>query len=83
MRIYVSIAAQTCLTFRLLVLLFGEFWPTRDSFGMARGLRFWALGIDSGTRGNAFEGILDPQNNKTYVFLLVPKRCLRSIAAQT
>ncbi len=40
---------------------FAEFWTTRESFGMARGLRFWALGVDSGPRGGAVEGILDPQ----------------------
>ncbi len=39
-------------------------WPTRESFGMARGgPRFWALGVDSGPRGGAFEGILDPLNS--------------------
>ncbi len=27
---------------------------------MARGPRFWALGVDSGPRGGAFKGILDP-----------------------
>jgi hypothetical protein len=41
--------------------LFVEFWPIRASFGMARGPRFWALGVDSGPREGAFEGILDPQ----------------------
>jgi hypothetical protein len=49
----------TCLTFRLMFYLFVEFWPTRESFGMARGLRFWALEVDAGPRGGAFEGILD------------------------
>jgi hypothetical protein len=44
------------------VFLFFELWPTRESFRMARGLRFWALGVDSGPRGGAFEGILDPPN---------------------
>ncbi len=37
-----------------------EFWPTRESFGMARGPPFWALGLDSGPREGAFEGMLDP-----------------------
>ncbi len=27
---------------------------------MARGPRFWALGVDSGPRGGAFEGVWDP-----------------------
>ncbi len=53
-------STKPCLTFRLIVSLFVEFWPTRESLGMARGLRFWALGVDSGPRGGAFEGILDP-----------------------
>ncbi len=43
---------------------------------MARGPRFWALGVDSGPRGGACEGILDPKNNEKLVFLLVPKRRL-------
>ncbi len=51
----------TCLTFRLIFCFFVEVWPTRESFGMARGPRFWALGVDSGPRGGAFEGILDPK----------------------
>ena len=59
----------SCLTFRLIFYLFVEFWPTRESFGMARGPRFWALGIDSGPRGGAFEGIVDPQNNKKYMLI--------------
>ena len=50
----------SCLTFRLICYLFVEFWPIRASFGMARGLRFWALGVDSGPREGAFEGIWDP-----------------------
>ena len=41
-------------------MFFDEFWPTQESFGMARGLRFWALGADSGPRGRAFEWVLDP-----------------------
>ena len=72
----------TCLTFRLIFYFFVEFWPTRESFGMARGPRFWALGVDSGPRGGAFEGILDPpKNNNIYIYivLLVPKRRLRSV----
>ncbi len=36
---------------------------------MARGPRFWALGVDSGPRGGAVEGILDPNNNKTNIFI--------------
>ena len=37
---------------------------------MARGPRFWALGVDCGPRGGAFEGILDPpKNNKKYMYL--------------
>ncbi len=48
------------LTFRLIFDLFVEFLPTRESFGVARGPRFWALGVDSGPRGVAFEGIWDP-----------------------
>ncbi len=40
------------LTFRLILYLFVDFWQTRESFGMARGLRFWALGVDSGPRGS-------------------------------
>ncbi len=27
-----------------------------------RGPRFWALGLDSGPRGGAFEGVWDPRN---------------------
>jgi hypothetical protein len=50
----------TCLTVRLIFCFFVEFWPARESFGMARGLRFWALVVDSGPRGGAFEGILGP-----------------------
>ncbi len=46
--------------FDSLFISFVEFWPARESFGMARGLRFWALGVDSGPRGGAFEGISDP-----------------------
>ncbi len=53
--------------------LFVEFWPTRESFGMAQGPRFWALGVDAGPRGGAFEVALDPQNNKKRIFVLVPK----------
>ena len=41
-------------------LFFVEFWPTRESFGMARGPRFWPLGVDSGHRGGAFGAIFDP-----------------------
>ncbi len=48
---------------------------------MARGPRFWALGVESGLRGEASEGILDPQNNQTYIFELVPKGRLRSSLA--
>jgi hypothetical protein len=63
------------------LLCFVGVWPTRESFGMARGPRFWALGVDSGLRGEAFEGLLEPQSDKTYIyiyiFLLVPKRRLR------
>ncbi len=55
-------ASQPCLTFRLIFLFcVDEFWPTGESFGMARGPRFGAQGFDSGPRGGAFEGILDPQ----------------------
>ncbi len=56
------------LTFRL-CFLFVDFWPTRESFGMARGPRFWAQGVDSGPRGGAFEGILDPQPIITNIYL--------------
>ncbi len=52
-----------CLTCRLMYVVIVEFWPTRESFGMARGPRFWALGVDSGPRGGAFEGALDPPKN--------------------
>ncbi len=48
-------------------LFFVEFWPTRESFGMARGLPFWALGVDTGPRGRAFEWILDPRTNTKYI----------------
>ncbi len=50
---------------------------------MARGPRFWPLGVDSGPRGWAFEGILDPSQNHNYIyiFLLVPKRRLRFVSA--
>ncbi len=36
---------------------------------MARGPRFWALGVDSGPRGGAFEGIMDPQKIIKNIFL--------------
>jgi hypothetical protein len=64
------------------LLFFVEFWPTRESFGMARGLRFWALGVDSGPRGGAFEGILDPPKLYKIYFLLVPKGRLRQVPRQ-
>ncbi len=44
---------------------------------MARGPRFWALGVDFGPRGGAFEGIVDPKNNNKHICLLAPKRRLR------
>ena len=37
-----------------------------------RGRRFRALGVDSGPRGGAFEGVLDPQNNNKYIFVFRP-----------
>ncbi len=43
--------------------LFVECWPTRESFGMARGPRLWALGVDSGPRGGSFDRILDPHKS--------------------
>ena len=50
--------------------LFVKFWPTRESFGMARGPRFWAPGV--------LEGILDPSKIIKHICVLpVPKRCLR------
>ncbi len=58
-----------------------EFWPTRESFAMGRGLRFWALGVDSGPRGGACEGILDPRFFFKHIFLLVPKLRLRDAVA--
>ncbi len=44
---------------------------------MAGGPRFWALGVDSGPRGGAFEGFLDPKIilKKN---ILVPKGRLRT-----
>ncbi len=56
----------SCLTFRIIFLFLVEFWPTRESFGMARGPRFCALGVDSGPRGGAFEGFWTPPNNKKH-----------------
>ena len=47
---------------------------THFLFLFVRGPRFWALGVDSGPRGGAFEGVLDPRKNKIYIFLLGPKR---------
>ncbi len=42
---------------------------------MARGPRFWALGVDSGPREETFEVILDPpKDHGKYKFLLVPNR---------
>ncbi len=67
------------LTFRLVLLLFlfsvhfvfVEFRPTRESFGMAGGPRFWALGVDSGPRGGAFEGVVGPpRNNAKYMYFI-------------
>jgi hypothetical protein len=48
---------------------FVELWPTRESLGMARGLRVWALGVDSGPRGGAVEGIVDPPKMIKNIYL--------------
>jgi hypothetical protein len=60
-----------CLTFRLMFSFFDEFWPTRESFGMARGPRFWALGVDSGPRGGAFGGDLGPPKIIKHIFVFI------------
>jgi hypothetical protein len=52
---------------------------TRESFGMAGGLRFWALGVDSGPRRGAFEGILDPPNN-TNTYMLIGAQTAPTVA---
>ena len=45
-----------------------------DRWGWRGDLVSWALGVDPGPRRGAFEGVLDPpKNNRTNVFLLVPK----------
>ncbi len=78
-----NIAGIRCLTFRLIFYLLAEIWPTRESFGMARGPRVWALGVDSGPRGRACDVILDPPPtliSKNVFFVLVPKGRLRNIA---
>ncbi len=67
-----------CLTFRLIFIFFVEVWPARESFGMARGPRFKALGADSGPRGGVLRGFGTPTNNKKYICVLVPKGRLRS-----
>ena len=36
---------------------------------MARGPRFWALGVESGPRGGGFEGLLDLQHTNTFRFI--------------
>ncbi len=56
--------------FRIIFYLLGEVWPTRESFGMPRGPRFWPLGVDYGPRGGAFEGFVDPKNNEKHMFFI-------------
>ena len=45
-------------------------WHCSLCFCFCGGPRFRALGVDSGPRGGAFEGVLDPRNkhNKTWLF---------------
>ncbi len=62
------------------VFVFVVVWPTRESFGMARGPRFWALGIDPGPRGGAFEGMLNPQQIITNIFFIGAQTDLESIS---
>jgi hypothetical protein len=61
---------------RLIFCFFDEFWPTRESFGLARGRRFGSPGGDSGPQGGAFEGILDPSKiiKDTHIYIYIWRR---------
>ena len=46
---------------------------------MARGPRFWALGVDSGPRGGAFEVIVDPPKSQIIYSFIGAQMALESI----